>query len=325
MRDSSMSTIREIEELEILTQQEALEYLHSLIRQPEDGKDGERGIDGERGEDGADGLVGKTGLQGIRGVNGLDGEDGQTGIDGEPGKQGLTGRSGIQGPRGEKGEKGDQGEQGEIGPMPRHEIRETKKGVELRFEIGMGKFGNWIIIPRSLVQFVGGGSSAAGAVTDGDTLKGTGIASDPVELQKVYTDSSMSGAGTVADPLKVADAPDADKIITTRIAGENVSAFRAVYLDSGEIFLAYNTNPTDMCSLLGITLQAATAGNPVMVVELGEISTTQTYTVNSPVFVLTNGTLTQTPPTSGVLAQIGWASDTDTIYVDRDQESVNIL
>lgn len=284
-------------------------------------KNGESGLPGLTGEQGTQGPPGEQGLQGVpgeigpRGPKGDPGRDGRDGVDGKDGATGQQGVQGKPGERGPEGKRGAMGVQGPMGPMPEHQWREVSRGnFEIRFEEAPSVWGDWIPLYKNEIikKYIGGGGGSSQ----------TGV------TKITSTDGSVTIApagGTGEVDLSVDSATDAEQIITSRIAGENMSAFRAVYLKNGEVFLADKDSMAEMCSLLGITLQAATIGNAVKVVELGEINTSASWTVNAAVFVDSNGNLTQTAPTTDTLAIVGWASASQTIYVDRDKNPIEIL
>lgn len=117
---------------------------------------GEAGPIGPPGERGPQGIPGPQGEPGHEGPQGLQGDPGPRG---EPGPQGLKGEPGVQGdsgPQGEPGPQGPQGERGAIGPMPRHQWKDTS----VRFEVAPGKWGEWADLrgPRGYPGLSRGGS-----------------------------------------------------------------------------------------------------------------------------------------------------------------------
>lgn len=105
----------------------------------------------------------------------------------------------------------------------------------------------------------------------------------------------------------------------TETAGVNLSGHRAVIQNwsTGELEYADNTNLDHMNSVLGITTQAANSGNECEVRIYGPLTEpTWDFTDNLPVFLSTNGYLTQNKPTSGFMLQMGFPIDSTTLMVD---------
>lgn len=100
-------------------------------------------------------------------------------------------------------------------------------------------------------------------------------------------------------------------------AGVNLSALRAVTTDgSGNAVYASNTSLSNAV-VVGITETAANAGNAVSVRTAGIMTDAYWAWTKGPVFLGTNGTLTQTAPTSGaIVVQIGRAITATKLQVD---------
>lgn len=105
----------------------------------------------------------------------------------------------------------------------------------------------------------------------------------------------------------------------TRTAGVNLSALRVVTLDaSGNAVYATNTSVADSV-VLGVTLTAANSGAAVGIRAFGIIEDNAWSFAKGPVFLGTNGTLTQTAPTGGaVIVHVARALTANTIFVDTD-------
>jgi predicted RecA/RadA family phage recombinase len=97
-------------------------------------------------------------------------------------------------------------------------------------------------------------------------------------------------------------------LVITKTAGETISAGKAVYLDTATTvkFSDHSVPARQKC--IGVAKTAATAGNPLDIITDGvfEDSIFSGFTINESVWVGTNGVLTQTPPTSGVLLEAGY-------------------
>lgn len=98
------------------------------------------------------------------------------------------------------------------------------------------------------------------------------------------------------------------------IALEPVGAYRAVGYDG-----LYTQPDSDSLSLYaGVTRMATVAGDPINVVRSGFLfESTWNWTPNAPIFITTNGVLTQTQPTAGnPVRRIGWAISATELNLD---------
>lgn len=92
-----------------------------------------------------------------------------------------------------------------------------------------------------------------------------------------------------------------------RTAGSNLSALLAVYELNGMVRALSADDAAHIDLLLGITLTAAQAGEPINVQRLGAIEDPAWNWVPGRVYLGANGALTQAPPTSGFDVLIGSA------------------
>lgn len=92
-----------------------------------------------------------------------------------------------------------------------------------------------------------------------------------------------------------------------RLAGETLSALRAVYELDGEVFALDYRDAEHIDLLLGVTLTAADAGQPLNVQRLGAIDDDAWNWQPGRVWLGPAGALTQTPPTDGFDVLIGAA------------------
>lgn len=105
----------------------------------------------------------------------------------------------------------------------------------------------------------------------------------------------------------------------TRTAGENLSALRVVTLDANGDAV-YATNATANGSVvLGVTITAANSGTAVGIRAYGLLDDNAFNFTKGPIFLGTNGTLTQTAPTGGaVIVHVARALTANTIFIDTD-------
>ena len=97
--------------------------------------------------------------------------------------------------------------------------------------------------------------------------------------------------------------PDLGDAVTTATASISLSALRAVILDNaGQFAYADRANPDHAYRVAGILPYAIPQGTEGVAYRLGEISdAVWNWVRGSPIYLGTNGQLTQTPPTTGIL------------------------
>jgi hypothetical protein len=97
--------------------------------------------------------------------------------------------------------------------------------------------------------------------------------------------------------------PDLGDAVTTATASINLSALRAVILDNaGQFAYADSGTPSHAYRVAGILPYAVPQDAEGVAYRLGEISdAVWSWTRGSPIFLGTNGQLTQTPATTGIL------------------------
>ena len=101
-----------------------------------------------------------------------------------------------------------------------------------------------------------------------------------------------------------------------RLAGETLSALRLVYELDGEVFALDSGDADHIDMLLGITLTAAAAGEPVNVQRYGVIYDAGWSWTPGRVWLGVDGRLTQTPPADGFDVLIGAATSATRITLN---------
>lgn len=104
-------------------------------------------------------------------------------------------------------------------------------------------------------------------------------------------------------------------------AGETVSGDQIVYVASGEVFKA-DSATTPAGAVVGMTRQAATAGNPVLVLTSGRVTGLVGLTPGANYFLGSAGAIATTPPASGLLQSVGVALDASTLVLQLGQPFV---
>lgn len=102
------------------------------------------------------------------------------------------------------------------------------------------------------------------------------------------------------------------------VAGEAIGGQRAVMLHSDDkLYYADQSNPTHFNRVLGITTGAVASGATPTVRCAGKMTEpTWAWDLDKFLYLSTNGLLTQTPPSSGFLLQLGWPLSATSIMVD---------
>lgn len=143
------------------------------------------------------------------------------------------------------------------------------------------------------------------------------------------TTSDGAWAATNATPSGVPDAPLTDgpygrqsgawvtvAAPLTVLAAISISGHRAIAADAdGQAIYADQADETAL-AVLGLSTQAATTGDPLIVVAQGPLDwPAGGLTPDAPLFLGASGTLTHTAPTSGWVRQIAQAVDTDRLII----------
>lgn len=100
-------------------------------------------------------------------------------------------------------------------------------------------------------------------------------------------------------------------------AGASLSALRAVTTNSSGEAVYASTDTLGNAQVVGITMGAASSGAQVGVKTFGPISDASWNWTKGPVFLGTNGALTQTAPSGGaIIVQVGRALTATQLFVD---------
>ncbi len=109
----------------------------------------------------------------------------------------------------------------------------------------------------------------------------------------------------------------AAKLIDEYIAAETISALQAVKLvDENSCELADSELTFDEGKVVGLALNAGTVGTTIRVQTFGIVEDASfTFPLNEPLFLKTNGTISNIPNTSGFNVQIGHSLGNGAIFV----------
>jgi hypothetical protein len=103
------------------------------------------------------------------------------------------------------------------------------------------------------------------------------------------------------------------------VAAETLSGHRVVVANNGAARYPVRLDNGDADAVIGITLNAAVAGQPVVVQASGEMTESSWNWAAGPIWVGDNGMLTQTPPTSGWVQIIATAIAPNKIIISPRQ------
>lgn len=106
--------------------------------------------------------------------------------------------------------------------------------------------------------------------------------------------------------------------ILPKTAGENLGGNRVVIISTdGKAYYADRTNPEHTHKVLGITTGAVNIGESASIQTFGEMTEgSWNWDVTKPLFVGTNGLMTQTAPSSGFVLEIGVPLTPTSIFID---------
>ena len=192
-----------------------------------------------------------------------------------------------------------------------------------------------IPLPVTAYETVGGALTIpAGLIAPDDVeaihirIKRVASSSDPtrVAIEHIGIEFTTDGkVGEIGDDgpqgpqgLEGPQGPSATAI--TKTTGGIVMQYHAVIVqNTGAVIHADNTTPDDEVRVIGIALTSAATGVAISVQNSGEITNALwTWSVGSPIYLSTNGTMTQVKPTSGFVLRIGLPSGLDRMVVDID-------
>lgn len=123
----------------------------------------------------------------------------------------------------------------------------------------------------------------------------------------------VGGGGSSSNPLLV-----------QKIAGEDITSFKAVILSNGQAFIYNSSNIGEYNKVAGIAYTSALQGSLISIL-LSGILTVSFPVTNGAVYYATNtGALTTTPNTVGLHQEIGIGISSTEINIDIKQATVLI-
>lgn len=112
-----------------------------------------------------------------------------------------------------------------------------------------------------------------------------------------------------------------DLIVTDYLAGEALGGHRCVIVRmDNKVYYGDHSNLSHFNRVLGITTGAAAKDDPASVRVGGEMTEPSwNWDLDKFIYLGSNGLLTQTPPTTGFLLELGWPINRTTMMVDIKQ------
>lgn len=104
-----------------------------------------------------------------------------------------------------------------------------------------------------------------------------------------------------------------------RLAGETLSSLRMVYELNGQVYLLSAADAAHIDLLLGLALTAAPAGTATNIQLIGAVDDAAWSWTPGPVWLGTNGALTQAPPTSGFDVRLGAAVSATRVILNIEE------
>lgn len=144
--------------------------------------------------------------------------------------------------------------------------------------------------------------------TAGETILVVGTVERTIVLPERTTETLQVAAQGIAG---------SNATVISYTAGESLGGHRAVVIESGEAFYASNDTPSHKNAVIGITTGAAAISHTVSIRTFGEIvEPSWSWVEGLPIYLSTNGQLTQTVPTSGFQLQLGYAITDTSMFIN---------
>lgn len=137
---------------------------------------------------------------------------------------------------------------------------------------------------------------------------------DDIQTVVVFTDQTIVVNEGAAGPQ---GAPGLGTSDIQATAGQALSAGRLVTLDTSEQAVYYDsTTVASYGKAVGVTTTAVASGSTATITVIGRVSLVGAgMTPGQRFWAGPNGTLVTTPPTTGVVVPVGYAVDSDTLFV----------
>lgn len=158
-------------------------------------------------------------------------------------------------------------------------------------------------------------SDAPNCVSVTDTPDGIVVVKDSLDAYLINDSVDSVKVNDSVEPYKIYDVQKVNNItingvgiLTSKTAGEIISAGKVVSVSNNTLIKADNTVLSTVNSVIGITTISANQGDVITAFQVGKIiNLSWSWTPDLPLFVSTNGDMTQTVPTTGYSMIVGIA------------------
>ena len=197
------------------------------------------------------------------------------------------------------------------------EARPIIQVLETNFLIEIGE------VPKNIIQVIGNDSPA---LQDPDPVIQLSVTPPPVQVIEAEEIKQSIKASVeqvvILQPSSVGpQGPPGlpgDLIVTDHLAGEALGGHRGVIVGSdNKVYYGDQSNPAHFNRVLGISTGAAAQDDQASV-RVGGVMTEPSWNWDLDKFIYlgSNGLLTQTPPGSGFLLEMGWPINPTSMMVD---------
>jgi hypothetical protein len=114
------------------------------------------------------------------------------------------------------------------------------------------------------------------------------------------------------------------QLVEEYTAGEIMSAERVVMLSGGKAYLFDPTDENNYNKAIGFSLNSVIVNDIVTVLKVGNVVGGLVLVPDTLYYAGPNGTITATPPSTGVIVTVGTALDANTLVVDIQQSIIGI-
>lgn len=122
------------------------------------------------------------------------------------------------------------------------------------------------------------------------------------ELEKLIIQAL---ANQPAEPPPNQDPDEAKRLVITRKAGEQISALKMVRLEGNQAFVG-SSDSLESSIVVGIALNAASSGEDIIILVYGiHEDSFFGFGPNEALYLSSDGSITEVPPTTGVLVRVG--------------------
>lgn len=122
--------------------------------------------------------------------------------------------------------------------------------------------------------------------------------------------------GSLVPLPNTTEALSAKTLVIERIASENISALKIVYLNSTTTCAKSDNSSHSSATSCGIAINAGNIGDTIKILSFGVVEDSSfIFGINEPIYLSVDGEITATPPSSGYLVKIGYGLGSGAIFI----------